>query len=213
MDERERRLIELNDQLLSITTGLKFKDGKPVDLYQTQVSTTPPIDTGPGNDTVIINQGDANGCECPPGPPGPPGPEGPPGPPGEQGSSGPPGPPGPPGEQGPQGEPGPVGPPGPPGKCDYQCKAILVSQDYVASLDDYYIGVNSDGPVTITLPRDCEDCGEIIVKAEMEPPLGNRKITINTEDGSLIDGDDEYIIEVPYQSVRLMCRGGNWWII
>jgi hypothetical protein len=47
----------------------------------------------------------------------------------------------------------------------------------------------------------------------MGPPLGNRKVTITTADGSFIDGDDEYVIEVPYQSLRLICRNGDWWII
>jgi hypothetical protein len=51
----------------------------------------------------------------------------------------------------------------------------------------------------------------------MGPPLGNRKITIvPADDGSSIieiDGKSEYIIEVPYQSVNLICHDGNWWII
>jgi hypothetical protein len=47
----------------------------------------------------------------------------------------------------------------------------------------------------------------------MGPPLGNRKITIVTSDGSTIDGDYDYVIEVPYQSVHVICRGDNWWII
>jgi hypothetical protein len=47
----------------------------------------------------------------------------------------------------------------------------------------------------------------------MGPPLGNRKITIVAQGISLIDGLSEYVIEVPYQSVNLICRGGNWWII
>jgi len=84
-------------------------------------------------------------------------------------------------------------------------------------VDDYYIGVNSLGPVTITIPADCDDFHEIIVKSEMGAPLGNRKITIiPPDDGStitLIDGQLSYVIEVPYQSVNLICRGGNWWTI
>jgi hypothetical protein len=47
----------------------------------------------------------------------------------------------------------------------------------------------------------------------MGPPLGNRKITIVGQDDALIDGDDDYVIEVPYQSITLICRGGNWWTI
>jgi hypothetical protein len=89
----------------------------------------------------------------------------------------------------------------------------LVSTDYTATLDDYYIGVNSTRPVTITLPADCTDCHEIIVKAEMGPPLGNRKIIILAAEGQTIDDETEYVMEVPYQSVHLICRGGNWHII
>jgi hypothetical protein len=120
------------------------------------------------------------------------------------------GPPGPPGEPGP---PGPPGPPGEPGVCTCKCKSILVSEDYTATCDDYYIGVNSNEPVTITLPETCTDCCEIIVKAEMGPPLGNRKVTVTTTDGSYIDGIDKYVMEVPYQSVNIICRGGDWHII
>jgi len=203
MDSLERRLVELNDALLRLSSGEKID---PVVFNQArQVLSGASINTGPGNDTVIINktinQGDKNGCICPPGPEGPVGPPGPPGP------------IGPIGEQGPPGEQGPIGPPGPPGNCTCQCTAILVSQDYTATMDDYYIGVNSDGPTTITLPPDCDDCQQIIVKAEMGPPLGNRKITVTTSDGSMIDGASEYVIEVPYQSVKLLCRGGDWHIV
>jgi hypothetical protein len=97
--------------------------------------------------------------------------------------------------------------------CTCKCKSILVSEDYTATCDDYYIGVNSEGPVTISLPEDCTDCCEIIVKAEMGPPLGNRKVTVTTTDGSYIDGIDKYVMEVPYQSVNVFCRGGDWYII
>jgi hypothetical protein len=47
----------------------------------------------------------------------------------------------------------------------------------------------------------------------MGPPLGNRKITVTTSNDSTIDGLEDYVIEVPYQSINLICRGGNWWII
>jgi hypothetical protein len=207
MDSLERRLVELNEALLKLSVGKQPADPKLLEQAR-QVLSGGGINTGPGNDTVIINKtinkGNGNGCEqpCPPGP---------------QGEQGPPGPSGPPGEPGPQGEPGPPGPPGPSGNGDRECKRILVTEDYNAQVDDYYIGVNSSGPVTITLPSDCGDCQEIIVKAEMGPPLGNRKITIvPPDDGStitLIDGEMDYVIEVPYGSVRLICRDNNWWIV
>lgn len=210
MNDIERRLVELNEALLNLTKGQRTDEAL---LKQAQfvLSGGRPIDTGSGNDTVIINhQGDGNGCECPPGPPGPQGPQGEPGP---QGDPGPAGPPGPPGEQGPQGEPGPIGPPGPPGECTYECSAVLVSEDYIAQVGDFYIGVDSDGPVTITLPADCVSCDQVIVKAEMGPPLGNRKITVVAPEGSTIDGELEYVIEVPYDYLRVICRDGNWFIV
>lgn len=220
MDEHERRLIELQQALLNLSLG-KPVDGKLIESAQLQIAggKLPPINTGPGNDTVVINNGGDDCDKCPPGPPGPPGeqgppgPEGPSGPPGEQGPKGDQGETGEPGEQGPPGERGPQGPPGPPGECSCECKAILVSQDYTATLDDYYIGVISTGPTTITLPGNLESCLEIIVKAEMGPPLGNRKITVRASAGELIDGDSEYVIEVPYQSINLLYRGGGWHII
>jgi len=217
MDNQRRRLVELNDALLRMSLGQRVDDKlleQAKSALAGQISNA--IDTGPGNDTVIINQGDNNGCECPPGPPGPEGPPGPPGEPGPegpQGDTGPEGPPGPSGEPGPQGEQGPAGPPGPPGECSCKCKTILVSQDYAAQMDDYYIGVISNGPTTITLPADCSDCHKIIVKAEMGAPLGNRKVTIVVEDDGLIDGEPKYVIEVPYQSLNVLCRGGEWHII
>lgn len=235
MDSIERRLVELNEALMELSKG-KATDEALLRRAQSAVAGNY-IDTGSGNDTVIINQnGGKKDNECKEGPPGPPGPPGEQGPPGETGEQGPPGPqgppgstgeqgppgsegpPGPPGKQGPPGEPGPIGPPGPPGECSCKCKTILVSEDYTAEVDDCYIGVKSDGPVTVTLPGDCEDGHQVIVKAEMGPPLGNRKVTIIADDSTsfssgIIDGSASIVITVPYQSVRLICRGGDWHVI
>jgi hypothetical protein len=193
MDDLERKLIEINQALLKLAAGQKPNEELVLQAQNVLAGTK--INTGPGNDTVIINKtvnkGKQHECEKEPGPAGPPGPPG---------------------------EPGPVGPPGPPGDCSCECKTVLVSQDYTVESDDCYIGVDADGPVTVTLPGDCEDGHSVIVKAEMGPPLGNRKITITTDDsslinGSTIDGDTAVVITVPYQSVRLICRGGNWHIV
>ena len=97
----------------------------------------------------------------------------------------------------------------------YKRKVILISEDYTATMDDYYIGVSSEGAVTITIPCDCDDGHEIVVKSEMKQPVNNRKITIISMDDEnicSIDGELEYIIELPYQNVRLICRDNNWWV-
>ena len=201
MDTNQRKLVELQEALLRLHYGEKAPEEL---IKQAQYALAGGIDTGPGNDTVIINQGANNGTQCVQGTQGIQGIQGLGGSSGEVGS------------QGLQGLDGPVGPIGPPGECTCQCKAILVSEDYTANSSDYYIGVNSDGPTVIELPCNSRDCDEIVVKAEMGPPLGNRKITIipcQDSTACKIDGEDSYVIEVPYQSVNLIYRGGNWWIV
>ena len=205
MNSLERQLIELNN-LINLLKQREVTYAIQALQYADEYNTS-------GNDIISVKQVIGGQCECEQGPPGPPGPPGPQGDTGPKGDTGPEGPIGPPGEPGPQGEPGPVGPPGPPGKCTCECKAVLVSQDYTATLDDCYIGVNANGPVTITLPTGIVDTKKITVKAEMGPPLGNRKVTVTTSDGSKIDGDPTYVMTIPYESVTLTYRGGNWWII
>ena len=151
------------------------------------------INLGAGNDTVIINNTDDNNAPT-----------------GATGPTGPPGPTGPTGAGPAECVTGPTGPTGASG--ERECNAVVVDSDYTATCSNYYIGVNSENPVTVTLPSDCTDCCELVIKAEMGPPLGNRKITIDAGN-STIDGDPTYVIEVPYQSVRLLCRGGVWHII
>lgn len=171
--------------------------------------------------TFFVTSG--NGPPGPAGPAGPQGPKGDPGPKGDQGEVGPPGSQGEPGPQGPQGEPGEQGPqgeqglqgepgpPGPPGPAENP-NTIEVNSEYYAKPDDVYIGVNSDGPSTIYLPKSPD--GKIyIVKAEMKPPLGNRKITVVSTDGSKIDGAVSYVIQVSYDFVWVIRRGGEWHVI
>lgn len=143
------------------------------------------------------------------GPPGPQGPQGPAGPQGDPGPQGPQGEIGPEGPQGVQGAQGEIGPPGP----SSDSNTTLIHSNYYATEDDFYIGVDSDGPSIVHLPPDAEDGCQIIVKAEMKPPLGNRKITIITEDGSKIDGATSYVIQVSYESVWVIRRGDAWHII
>lgn len=86
----------------------------------------------------------------------------------------------------------------------------LVDSNYAATTEDCYIGVDSKKPVIITLPAVPEDGKIIIVKAEMKPPIGNRKITIEASDGSSIDGYSKHMIQVSHESVKLIYRGHSW---
>ena len=171
------------------------------------------------NDLAIIFNG--QGVPGPQGPVGPAGPQGEQGAQGEKGekgdtgetgSQGPIGEPGPAGSAGPQGEPGPPGPPGPSNQ-DLTVDTVLTGSDYYATETDCYIGIDSKEPSTVHLPASPEDGRIIIVKAEMKPPLGNRKVTVKGQNGALIDGYSDYVISVSNESVTVLYRGGNWHII
>lgn len=89
------------------------------------------------------------------------------------------------------------------------CKVKLVKEDYTASETDYYIGVNSSGPTTIYLPKNPKDCIELVIKADMSAPIGNRKVTIKPQ-GTTIDGQSQIILTVPYEVLRVISQGGSW---
>ena len=103
--------------------------------------------------------------------------------------------------------------------CDYcgdderGCNTILVGEDYECESDDCYIGVDSIRPVTVSLPVAVSNGHQIVVKAEMAEPMGNRKVTIKTLNGSKIDDASSITLTVPYSSVCLIYRGKNWHII
>jgi hypothetical protein len=206
MNALEARLIELNDALLKLSDRREIIDPEVIRKARQVLAglSGPVINTGPGNDTVIINKGSpgcVSGIPGPPGPGGPFGPQGPQGPPGETGP------------RGPKGKAGPPGPPGPPGPGDFVCSKIVVSEDYNATANDFYIGVDAEDPVTITLPSDCDNCSLLIIKAEMAAPMGNRKVTIVAPEGQTIDDQSQVVLTVPFSSVTLLCRGDVWWTI
>jgi hypothetical protein len=188
VDNIERRLVELNEALLKLATKNVEPDKQMIDRAIQSLSGA--IHTGPGNDVVIVNKAPECNTPCPPGPPGPPGPVGPPGP------------------QGPQ---GPAGPPGG-GGCLYNT-TLVTGEEYQITSDDCYIGVDSSTPTTLYLPTDAQDGKFVVIKVEMEPPIGNRKVTITTKDVSTIDGDSAIDLQQPYEFRVLLFRGGKWHVI
>lgn len=193
MNNFESRLVQLNETLL------KMNYGTPIDqsvvnraLRYLSGAQYEEINTGNGNDTVIINQ-QPDPCNCPPGPKG------------DKGDKG---------DPGTDGEPGPKGDKGDPGECDCNCECITVYEDYEVDFADCYVGVQSEEPVKIDLPVQCKDCSELIIKDELGTPgMGNRKITIFPPDGKTIDGSSKYTIGKAYGYVRLLCKDGNWYIV
>jgi hypothetical protein len=135
---------------------------------------------------------------------------GPPGPQGEAGIQGDTGPQGVQGETGPMGPQGPEGPPGRSPESDCcRLEYVVISKDYSATSKDCYIGVDSNEPVTVTLPTDCMSGKQLVIKAQMGPPLGNRKVTVLGP----VEDSSSYIITVPYGCVRLIYIDKVWYIV
>lgn len=189
------------------------------DLYITNIGSAgipgiqgPPGPSGEAGPPGPAGETGAQGEEGPPGTQGEAGPQGETGPAGPQGAAGPQGTIGPQGTTGPQGETGPAGPAGPTGTVN-PLETVLVDSDYCAVAKDDYIGVVSNAPVKITLPKNPEDGNWVIVKVEMPAPIGIKKVTITTADGSLIDGVTNKTLQQPYECVQLLYRGSEWHVI
>ena len=91
------------------------------------------------------------------------------------------------------------------------CK--IISKNYIATSDDYYIGVNSKKAVTVTLPSDPLEFQQIIIKVETARPLGHRTVTVVAKAPSSIDGEELYKLMVAYKSVSLIYHDGHWYSI
>lgn len=166
MNNLERRLVELNDALMKLNSGEEISPNILETACKILAGTTIEINTGSGNDTVVIN---SSTDEC-----------------NDLAS--------------------------PDSITEDRCKlsTILVDSSYYAENKDCYIGVNSSEPTTVYLPKEPPDGKIIIVKAEMGPPLGNRKVKIATNDNSLIDGDNALYLTVKYESKTFVYRDGQW---
>jgi hypothetical protein len=81
---------------------------------------------------------------------------------------------------------------------------------YTASINDEYIGVSTTSAVTITLPTGLD--GRVYTIKD-EWGRGSGKITIQPQVGSQVDKKSNYIISIPNQSVSVVYRAGNWWIM
>jgi hypothetical protein len=119
------------------------------------------------------------------------------------GGIGPPGPPGPPGR------PGPPGPPGPPGSLILPVTTVDTTP-YTPTTDEYFLGVDVDGPVSVVLPVSVT--GKVFVIKDIDGDALTNPITV-TATGSTIDGQANYILDVNYASITLVYNGTEWNVI
>lgn len=90
----------------------------------------------------------------------------------------------------------------------------VTSSSYSITPQDYYIGVNYAGAVTITLPTPRKNGKVYIIKDELgEASKGtNRYITIFPSGSDLIDGEDRAILAFDYGSLTFVYRNG-WRVV
>lgn len=91
----------------------------------------------------------------------------------------------------------------------------VTTSSYTIKPQDYYIGVNYSGAVTITLPRADREGKIFVVKDELgEASKGtNRYITILPTGSDLIDGRDRAILAYDYGSLSFIWKSNSWRVI
>jgi hypothetical protein len=91
----------------------------------------------------------------------------------------------------------------------------VITSSYAIKLQDYYIGVNYAGAVTITLPKADREGKIFVIKDELgEASKGsNRYITIIPSGIDLIDGRDRAILAFDYGSLTFIWKDNSWRVI
>ena len=89
------------------------------------------------------------------------------------------------------------------------------TSSYTIKPQDYYIGVNYAGAVTITLPRADREGKIFVVKDELgEASQGtNRYITILPTGSDLIDGENRAILAFDYGSLTFIWKSNSWRVV
>ncbi len=104
---------------------------------------------------------------------------------------------------------GPVGPAGPAGGTT--SNVVTIVQDYCATASDYYIGADLLDAATVKLPGGVVPGTEYVIKLEYGAPVGTRKLTIEPESPSLINGLSSLTLNTPYQAISVIYNNGHWW--
>jgi hypothetical protein len=91
----------------------------------------------------------------------------------------------------------------------------VTSSSYSITLNDYYIGVNYAGAVSLTLPSADREGKKFVVKDELgEASKGtNRHITILPTGSDLIDGRDKAILAYDYGSLTFIWKDNSWRVV
>ena len=91
----------------------------------------------------------------------------------------------------------------------------VTTSSYTIRPQDYYIGVNYAGAVTITLPRADREGKIFVVKDELgQASKGtNRYITILPTGSDLIDGENRAILAFDFGSLTFIWKSNSWRVV
>lgn len=91
----------------------------------------------------------------------------------------------------------------------------VTTSSYSIKPQDYYIGVNYAGAVTITLPKADREGKIFVIKDELgEASKGtNRYITVLPTGSDLIDSRDRAILAYDYGSLTFIWKGNSWRVV
>ena len=86
---------------------------------------------------------------------------------------------------------------------------LVTTNTYAVTANDYYIGINYAGPVTITIPGSISAGREVVIKDES----GNCE-TYNITVSAKVDNDaNGFILAVNNGAIHMLYRGDSWRII
>ena len=91
----------------------------------------------------------------------------------------------------------------------------LVTSTITASVNDYFIGVNSSGGAfEIRLqPANALESGQTLVVKDENGSANTNNVTILASGAQTIDGQNSIVLESPNASVQLYCDGVNKYFI
>ena len=96
-------------------------------------------------------------------------------------------------------------------------KRISISANYSLSVSDYYIGVDTDtasGAVEITMPTaNTMRNGQTVVIKDEGGQAETKSITVSTQGGNLIDGQNSVVLQSPFAAIQVYCDGSTKYFI
>ena len=84
---------------------------------------------------------------------------------------------------------------------------------YTVAATDYYIGLTTDGAITVNLPAVSGQEGRVLFIKDVSGAAGTNNITIEGSGSETIDGQETQVINTNFASITLICSDTTWSIV